>query len=441
MATRRNLARAVAIADVYTLTITGTYLITETITLTINGKDLLLTMGTDRTVTQLATAIKEMVNGDDQTGAGDHTFSATGNNVGEYSRITATSSAGVVTLTHDDAGRPFTLTVAETGAGSVALAHPTVATGPDHFDNADNWSGDTVPVDADDIVFDEGSGSCLFGITQSFCPASLTMLQGWTGTAGLPRTNTDDPAHPFDEYLGQYLEFDDAAGQTTITIDIGQGVGQGSGRIKIDTNNCSGQTFNIHDSGSRAESAVPAILLRFTTSDTVVNVQRGDVGIAFHEGDTGHIGNLNVGFLEDQDRDSTVVCGNDADIGNATIDITGGVVSIDSATATGTITIDGGTLDVLSGAHASIIADGGTVNYQSTGTCTTAIFGPDAVLDFRKNQRARIFTNMTLHTGAALYDPFGTVTWTNGIDLVRCSPSDLIAFDVEPNKTWTPTAI
>lgn len=443
MAVRRHLGRAVPIADVWTIVVALTWADADDIVLSINGKDLVIIIGTDVATTDVALGIAEMVNGSTQTGAG-YAVNTTGDRVGEWSLITATVSGSTVTLTHNIPGRPVTMTVTETtaGNGTSVETHTTSATGPNHADNEDNWTADDTPDDGDDMVMDEGDVGIWYGLTFAAAMASITITKGYTGTIGLPRTNRDNPALPFDEYLGQYLTFSDQASQSTTLVTIGEGDGSGSGRIKLDLGDCDVQIIDIVDSGPRAEDAVPSVLLQGTDTATILNVQRGDVGVAFFEGESGHLAQLNVGFIEDQDDDSTVVIGNDCDLANAAIVITGGESSIASATGSGTIVLHGGTLSVHGAtAHASIISDEGTVFYQSSGTLTTAIFGPGSALDMRRDDSSRTVTNMTLHAGAAVYDPFDTVTWTNGIDHVRCAPEDLVAFDVPKNKTWTPTSI
>ena len=154
MATVRWTGNANAVAQISTITITGTWATSDTVTLTMNGKDITLTLGTDVTTSNVATALQEMLSGTTQTGTGDHTFSVTdAQAIPEFREFTATVATNVVTLTGDTAGKPFTITSSESAASTTAdaaTATSTAATGPNHFDNADNWSTGSVPVDADD---------------------------------------------------------------------------------------------------------------------------------------------------------------------------------------------------------------------------------------------------------------------------------------------------
>lgn len=442
MAEPRWLGAAVDIPQVDTVTVTDTWANPGDIgTLTINGKDLTLTVGTDSSTTEVALALKEMVNGDTQTGTGDHTFSQTGNNVGEFSRITATSSAAVLTLTADDAGVPFTLTTSETtgGDGTLVEATVTAATGKHFADNADNWSTG-VPADADEIVADSGNVDIKYNLSMAIQPASVKVLPGYTGNIGLPKVNRDDLANPYDEYRGDYLVFDLDGVQSDTSYDL-QG---GGGRIKIDVGAGDTITFRIDSTVPRAETDVPAILLKGTAVDNTLDVIRGDVGVAFYDDEASDLSVVNVSFFDDLDGDARVILGDGCDLTNAAIVQQGGLLQIDSTTSGGTIKVLAGELTILSGAHADIEIDGGTVFYESTGTLTTVKVGSDGILDFRRNLNTRIVTNAEIHKGGAIQDPKQSVDWSaNGIDVVRCSirGGEECNLDIGTHFTLTPSAI
>jgi hypothetical protein len=109
---------AVAIVQQDTITVGVTWIQGETITLTINGKDLVVTVGSSVTTANVATLLKEAINGDTLTdttaacspkGTG-YTISAPvggGPLIPEFAEVTAEVSAAVVTVTGDTAGKPF----------------------------------------------------------------------------------------------------------------------------------------------------------------------------------------------------------------------------------------------------------------------------------------------------------------------------------------------
>ena len=138
MATIKWQGTAPAVAQVDTITVADTWATGDTASITIGDATLTLTVGTDDTTAQVATAIKEMINGDTQTGTGDHTFSDTGDNRGEFEDITATVDGSVVSCTADNAGEPFTMTATEVtaGDGTATRAASTASSGPNHWDTA-----------------------------------------------------------------------------------------------------------------------------------------------------------------------------------------------------------------------------------------------------------------------------------------------------------------
>lgn len=443
MATRRWLGHALDVADVWTFTVIDTWATGDTATVTINGKDLTVTVGTTSTVGQVALLIEAMING--AALVEDETRNETGDNLGEFSQITASVSTATVTLTGKDQikGTPFTPTVSESTAGDGtldSLANATTATGKNHFDNADNWSGGAVPVGSDDVVADTGDVSIKYGLDQNVVTLdSITITQGFTGDIGLPETNEDDTALTYREYRDQYWKTGNAADANPTTISIGEGAGAGSGRLKIDSN--TGQvTINVRNSGQRAESDKNAIIWKGTHTSNELNVTKGDFAVAFAAGEIAILATLRVGFLENQDGDSTVFCSAGTGLTSAAITQTGGALSIDTATSSGTIDLNGGELTVLSGAHASIDVDGGTLFYESTGTLTSVKTGGGGTVDYRRDNRSRTVTNCEVHARATYLDPQRTVTHTNGVDLVRTNIAD-VTLDLGTHVTLSTSAI
>lgn len=436
MATVRWTGNALAVAQVTTITISGTWATSDEAVITINGKDITLTVGTDTTTTQVALGLQEMFTGTTQTGTGDHTFSVLdAQTIPEFREITATVSTNVITLTGDTAGKPFTVTTSETTAstdGEVGTpSTTTAATGPNHVDNADNWSTGSVPVDDDDIWFDSGSIPVKYALDQNaVTPASINVTMGYTGTIGLPETNTDTSGYPYREYRDTYLKYGNSGDASTIAVNIGQGPGQGSGRIKID-NNTSQSVVNVQATGQQAESGIPSFLWKGTHASNVFNVTKGDCGIAFFADDSATVATLRVGYQTNQLGDSSVECGGSTTL--TTLDVTGG--SLTTRSNVTTAGVNGGSLIHTDGTLGTLSLDAGECVYRSDGTLTTANVGSGGTLDFRQDMRARTVTNCQLNDGAGYRDPNGTVTHTNNIDLYRCTIGDLSVFEHPPHKT------
>jgi hypothetical protein len=422
------------VAQVATIVVANTWAANDTATVTCNGKSLVLTVGATVTTTAIATAIKEMINGDAITG--NATRSNTGDNIPEFTEFTATVDSSTVTITGDTAGKPFTISVSESTAGDGSLSltlEATAATGKNHWSNADNWSTGAVPVNSDDVVLDgRATSDILYGLAQSAVTlASFTITNGFTKKLGLPLINTDSTTETYPEYRATYL----AIGATLLSI---QGEGQGSGRIKINLGSVQ-TAATISSRGTSLETNIPAVLLQGTHASNVLRVTRGNIGLAFFDGESAHLATFDIGFEENQAGDVTVRCGDGLDIADATITQSGGTLTIETATGSGTITQSGGVLNVLAGAHAAITVNG-TLYYNGTGTLTTLSVN-GGIADFRRGSGAVTVTNCNIGRSSSLFDPAKRVTWTNGIDLHYCAISELQAFDLGKHFTVQRSAI
>ncbi len=438
MAIRRWLGNALAIAQKQTITIAGTWVANDTVTVTCNGLDLVLTVGTTVTTAQIATELAAALGSTSSTLGTGYSVNERGPNIAEFREFvsgdTAPSASGsVVTLTGKTKGKPFTVTVSKSStSGTVSTTTSTSATGPNHFDNADNWSGSAVPVDSDDIVFDSGSVSCLYGLSQgSLTPATITISLGYTGKIGLASINVDDSVYTYREYRERYLVLCASADSINTVVTIGGGEGIGSNRINLDCN--TGQvTIAVVGSGSTEISGLPSVFLKGTHASNVVSVSRGLVGIAVLAGESMTVSTLSVGYKTNQASDSTVMVGSGATL--TTVNQSGGLLY--TSTAITTQNLSGGEWIHLAGAITTANIDGGVCRYQSTSTLTTAIVGGGGELDFRQDPRSRTVTNCDLYDGAILRDPSGTVTFSNGIDLNRCDLRG-VALDIPQNKRIT----
>jgi hypothetical protein len=422
MATRRWLGNALAIAQRETITIGGTWLANDTLTVTCNGRDLVLTIGTTVTTTQIATELAAALGSTSSTLGTAYSANERGPNIAEFREFVAgdtapAASGSTVILYGKTKGKPFTVTVSKSStSGTVSTATTISATGPNHFDNADNWSGATVPVDSDDIVFDSGSIPLLYGLSQgTVTPASITITLGYTGKIGLASINVDDTAYQYTEYRERFLILCASGDSLNTAVTIGGGEGLGASRINLDCN--TGQaTIAVLGSGQSEVSSVPAVCLKGTNASNVLSVSRGSVGVALLAGESATVATLNVGYRTNQASDAVVTCGSGATL--TTINQSGGVLTTASAVTTQNLT--GGEWVHLAGAVTTANVDGGACRYRATATLTTAVVGGAGELDFRQDPRSRTVTNCDIFEGSIVRDPAGTVTFTNGIDLNRC---------------------
>lgn len=360
--------------------------------------------------------------------------------VTEHAEITATDSTTHVTLTSDTAGVPFTVTSSVTDGGgnntqTLTMATPTANAGPNDASSVANYSGGALPGDGDTLVFENSDVDCLYTLSAlAAVNANITIKQSYTGNIGLPVWN----ASGYYEYRPQYLSCGGGTGAFTITI--GQGEGYGSGRLKLDTG--AGQaTVLVYGYGTRAEYGIPCLLWKGTHASNAVTVNRGDVGIAYYAGEVATVTTLSVGYLSNQASDATVTVGSGTTLTTLTKD--GGVVTVNSSATchATTVTQTAGTLYYDgSGVLTTLNLDGGRGYYSTSGTLTTAIVGGGGVLDMSRDNRARTISACDIYQGASVIDPQRTVTWTAGIDLVRCGVSD-VTLTIGENLRLTPGSV
>ena len=188
MATTYWTGNAHSVKRIDTVTVANTWAAADTVTLTINGKDLVITCGSTTTTTAtVATAIKEAwmssTRLDGSSASSNATSNFGGQEFGEFREVTASVSGSVVTLIGNEAGKPFTLTVTEStaGSGTATQATSTAATGKHHWDNGDNWSGGSAPANDDTVVFKDSNVSCLYGLPNG---SKEVMIQQWMSYTG-----------------------------------------------------------------------------------------------------------------------------------------------------------------------------------------------------------------------------------------------------------------
>lgn len=429
MATTYWYGSAVAIPEVYTISITGAWATDDTLTFTINGKDLTLTAGTAVTIDDIGAAAVAMING--SAAVGTETRSAIGSEVGEFAQLTAAwvTADDDLTITGPATGRPIgTLTVSATTAGSGAAAvdnagDPTTdGTGPQHWDNVDNWSLGAVPVNTNDVVFDhQSAASCLYALSNgSLSLASLTITSGFKYSLGLPEVNTDSSVYPYDEHQTTHLTL---AAATIIDID-----GSAGGSIRVDAGS-SDTSATVRNSGRQEEANVPPVLLNINNASADLIVLGGDVGVCFVAGTAGALDTLTVSGR------STVTLGDTITLSGCDGRITTGRVYC--STNIDVVNVDGGEWEQLAGTITTASIAGGVLWDLSSGTFTTVNM-TGGRYDHSRGV-AKTITNFNVYTSCHVKDLAGTVTVTNGYDVYP--PLRDVTFELAPRKTYTISSI
>lgn len=438
MATRRFTPNAAPIYQTDTLTIGGTWLAGETVTITIANVDFVVTIGSLVTTAQVATTIKQAFNGETLTDTDASCIPTIAQGgaqaIPAFAEIGATVASSVVTFTGKTAGKPYVLATTEgSTSGTVADASVTAAVGPSHFSQQDNWSGNTVPVDNDAIVIDQGEGEILHGLTPAIQPASVEIPQSFLGMVGLAAINADVTYKPYTEYRTDYLTFDDNSATTTYTI--GHGAGGGSGRIKINAG--AGQSnWVVRGSGTRELTSTPCVLIKGSHASNELNNWNGDVGVAFYSGETAVIATLRTG--NGVASSAQTYCGAGVTLSGCTVTMNGGTMTTNSAISS--VTISNGTWTHRAGNVTTLNVDGGTVYWEAgSATITTLKVGTDGIFDKSRDSRPLTVTNaVQLYKGATISDPNGTITFTGGFKLNRCRLED-VTLDLGPDRTYTVT--
>ena len=221
--------------DIWTATVAGSFASTNTVTITIGNRALVITLGTATAATTaiVAEVIKRAIVADS---AYDNLYSDErktfgGRSVGEFAEIRDVTVSGSVVTIYGKPGVPITLAITETASGSVTVSQVQTATGPRFWNNALNWSDGAVPIAADDLVFADAAVGPSFGLPTTLAADDITTFNSFTGMIGLPYTNRENPSLPYTEYRTRCAAF--AITATGVVWEFGAGDGRGSRFIYV----------------------------------------------------------------------------------------------------------------------------------------------------------------------------------------------------------------
>jgi len=413
VATQRWLGNAAAVNQVTTLTPSSPS-VNDTFTVTCNSKSISYQTAAG-TVADVSSGLANAIN----SNAG---------NYAEFTEFTAQNSGTTIVLAGNTAGLPFTVSVSVTTSGIATFNQTatTAATGPNDWANGANWSTGSVPATGDDVYFDAGKVPCLYNLAQSSVTLdSLNVYAAYTGTIGLPLYNTLG----YREYRTQELTI------SATTVNIGQqinpGVGAGSGRIKLNVgaNAC---TLNVLATGQALDTGFPTLLWRGTSSSNVVNLNKGNIGLAFNPGDAAAIATLNIGQVSNV-GDVQLVCGAGCTL--TTVNKNSGTAVLNAGATT--ITHYAGTLTLQAGAVTTLNCYGGTTVWNTTGTIGTVNFYDNAILDLSQDQRVKTVTNAINVDSEApqILDPFKVLSGGNALVLSLNGTTDLSKLEIGEKLT------
>lgn len=397
MATPSFIGNAVPINYRGTITVADTWAGGDTATATINGKDLVTTVGTLVTTSQVATSIQQAWEASAFT---DTTASKSptggGPTIPEMAEITATVSGSVVTLAGDTAGVPHTVTATEStaGDGTATYSQVVAGTGPWTFGNADNWDTGTAATTGDTMIIDRAA-NLLYDLDKNAVTlAELRLGERHTGYIGLPFRN----ANGYEENREDYLKI-----SATLFNCRSK-----SGRIKLNVGSVA-NTSNIYSTGATAETGRAALQFLGTSASNVVNVFGGDVAICGNTGEVSTVATV-------RQTGGTLVIGQGGTI--TTVDKSGG--TLNQYCGCTTLTSDSGTtrLSAGSGAFTTINHGSGTLFNEGTGTITTYnAYG--GTLDLSGDTAAVTITTLNVYDAFIINDPAGRLVLTNQPNIVN----------------------
>lgn len=429
--------------DLITMSGTGDWVQNDTVTLTINNVDFIVTIGTQVTDAQVATTVFQALTGATLT---DTAASCTipvadggGSLIPQFSEFTATNAtSGVVTLTSNGsgalAGKPFTITATEnsTGDDTAVRSSSITPTSQYHLDQIDNLDSNTALADGDTLIFDTGSFDVRWGLNTyasgaTTCQlATITKYKAYTGNVGLPEYNTDNSAKPYKEYRTTYFTTDDNTATTTANLEVGDG--PGSGRFKWDAG--AGQVaLNIFGRGSRIEQGVPCILFKGSHASNVIRNLAGDLGVAFFGGETATVATLVSG--DGLQSGASTVCGSGCTL--TTVTSNGGTMETNSAITTANQ--NGGSWTHKAGTVTTANILGGTHYPNGVMTYTTLKLMGAAFDLSRGNGTVTITNTIQMYKGSSFIDPQGRVSGPV-FKLNGCLPSE-VTIVIPKDKTLT----
>ena len=394
-------------AQVDTLTIGGTVEADDIFKVTINGKTVQAAAGA-ATAAAAATALYTAL---------------AASTIPEFAEITwANPSSGVITATGADDGTPFTLTVSTTEAGGGAAddqafgrTATTAPTGPNYWSEAKNWSDGSIPANSDEVDLINCETDILYGLDQNGVTlARLTRHASFKGKVGLPDINETDANATYREYRDKELKI------SVTRLDIHESTA-GRFRINLGSVQAAATIFGTGDS-DESDAGIGAVQLRGTHASNVVEVYKGTVDIAMGSGEAATCNPLRIGWVDSQENDAVVRCGAGCTL--TSVEKDGGELHTYGAVTAGRQAA--GEWHHYDGAFSAPTFQGGTLYYRSDDDLDSPVFSGGAILDFTKDLSPREVVSAAFHGQAGIRDPFRTVTWTNGIDLVRRGIGDNI---------------
>lgn len=416
----------------------------DTATVTIDGIDFTVTIGTLVTTAQVATTIQQAFEGTPLTDTAASCIPTIAQGgakaIPQFRDMTATVASSTVSFTAAVTGatgahtQPFTISGTEATAGTGTFTVTSAATahkGKHSADDADNWSAGAVLADNDNVFFISGNVDLLDGLAVTCQPATITKYKSYSGRVGRSYINkiNSQPLYHYPDYRTLYFTTDDNTVVTTANLEVGEG--PGSSRFMWDAG--AGQALlNIFGQGTREDQGIPCILFKGSHASNEVNNIDGDLGIAFFGGETAVVAALQTG--NGPTSTAKTICRSGVTL--ATVVVNGGDLWTDSAITT--CNQANGRWYHGAGTVTTANIDGGVAYPQKNATWTTVRIGSSGEFNTTKGTDPFSITNaVVMRKGAIFRDPQGRCGNVS-ITLQGCDIDDVTIVG-GPGKVYTIT--
>lgn len=417
MAKKRYIGSAPSIAQEDTATVGGTIEATDIFRLTIGAKTLVVIAGSTvaaDVAEAIATAWQEL-------------DSAA---YPEFAEVVAQANGATVVFTAQEAGKPFTITVAttETGGGAAdaqtfAITNTVANSGPNDISCVDNWSGESLPVDTDDIIIDMDSPSMLWSLETlaAVVAATVRITCGRNTAIGLGMT--DDNGYP--QYRVKAFKVRCASWY----------VDTQSGYVNLFIANGTAAAVLVHNTGQRTFDTRAALCLQGANAAHALTLMRGDCAISQADDETAQFGTVQEAYMTSIDSDAKLYCGPSATLG-AWVQNGG---QAETWSALSSFIQRAGLHRHSAGGITSPLVYGGTLEYNATETLAgNGKCAEPGTIDFGADPRAKTVTNPIERYGkAGIRDPFNVVNSGGSFVIDNNETSDLTGIVIGSNRRVT----
>lgn len=313
-----------------------------------------------------------------------------------------------MTLTAVTAGIGFSVASTATDGGvadtqTLTRAATTANAGSHDWGDGENWSGGAVPGGAASQDVYLGKAVIYYNLDQSAIANTLDSLHTETAQLGV---------NPATGILPTYLQI--KATQVIVGLNVGPSTPILQSPVQIDTGSTA-STIVVHDSSTfnTTDSSKPSVLLKASSASSDIEVRKGNVGIAFYDGETTTVDSIALNYVSNAISDANVFIGEGVTLDNYTQK--GGTCSLRSGITSSGV-VDAGVLTTEgSGVIVSLTVSGGSAQLNSSGTITTLITTGSGVVDMTRSSSSRTVTTAKIGAdGTFSYDP-AVVVITNKI--------------------------